>query len=197
MTRRTLVLVCASAFILLDFVATVADDREPVVESGTLSFQLHTLDGQPVAHTDSLFAGRVVFITLWGTFCPPCITEIPTFNAMQQKYSDSGLVVVGIAFERETDPETRREQIREFARKWKIEYLILDGGHLKEFSEKLPGIDQIRGFPVEVLIDRSGTVVDARHGSGYRKIWARHLEQRITRELRKDGHKPDPAVETE
>ena len=144
-----------------------------------LDFGLPDLSGTLVQSTDARFQGKVVLVDLWGMFCPPCLTEIPTFIDLQERYRDAGLVMVGIAFERIEDTEKRRARLLDFVDERGINYLVLDGGSLSEFEAALPAMRDVAGFPVEVLIDRRGTVVEARNSYGYKKRWARKLEERL------------------
>jgi len=153
--------------------------KDPTVEGGKVEFQVHDLDGNVVTSDDPRFAGKVIVLSLWGTFCPPCITEIPTFNDLQARYGDRGLVIVGMSFERVKEVEERREQVRDFVRKHDMSYLVLDGGSTDEFEETLPTVKGVEGLPVEILIDCEGNVVRARNGFGYTKRWARKLEKEL------------------
>jgi thiol-disulfide isomerase/thioredoxin len=57
-------------------------------------FALRTLDGKPVALAD--FAGRVVLLDFWGTFCIPCVKALPELQALHEKYGPQGFSVVGL-----------------------------------------------------------------------------------------------------
>jgi hypothetical protein len=57
--------------------------------------------------------------------------------------------------------------------------LVLDGYAPVDTDEALPGLKNVKGFPVEVLIDRNGDPVDVRNGYGYSKRWARKLEREL------------------
>jgi thiol-disulfide isomerase/thioredoxin len=157
--------------------------KEPKVEGQRLDFTLPNLDGSTVSFSDARFAGKVVFVTLWGTWCPPCRSEIPTFVKLQEKYGDDGLVIVGIAFEKDRDVDSRRNRLRKFTEKRGVNYLILDGGHTSEFSDALPMVTDVKGLPIEIIIDRTGRVVKSRNGYGYKKRWARELERELKRLL--------------
>jgi thiol-disulfide isomerase/thioredoxin len=153
--------------------------KEPRVEGDILSFKLYDLEDNLVSSADSAFAGKVLFVTLWGTWCPPCVSEVPTFNDLQRRYGDDGLVIIGIAFEPDSVEAVRVVRLRDFAKEKKIEYLVLDGGATTEFSDALPMVKDVKGLPIEILIDRSGKVVDCRNGYGYKKKWARKLEKEL------------------
>jgi thiol-disulfide isomerase/thioredoxin len=159
--------------------STAVSAKEPEVKGDFLSFRLYDLEDNLVTSADSTFAGKVLFVTLWGTWCPPCVSEIPTFNDLQSRYGDDGLVIIGIAFEPDTIDAVRVVRLREFAKEKKIKYLVLDGGATTEFFDALPMMKNVKGFPVEIVIDRSGKVVDCRNGYGYKKKWARKLEKQL------------------
>lgn len=40
--------------------------------------------------------GRVVLVNVWATWCPPCVKEMPSLQALHQEFQERGLVVVGI-----------------------------------------------------------------------------------------------------
>ncbi len=172
LSMRRLVLVLA-------MVATLpALAKQPVVKGGNLEFRLPDLAGAPVASTDARFAGKVVLVDLWATWCPPCLSEIPTLVELQERYGGQGFVLVAIAFETE-DVDRRRTRLRKFVTAQGINYLVLDGGPPDGFAAALPTVKNVKGFPVEILIDRNGQVRSARNGYGYKKKWAKRLKREI------------------
>ena len=156
----------------------------PTVEGGVLSFKLHDLDGQPVTSDDERFKGKVVFVDVFATWCPPCVRAIPTFRDLQLRYRNAGLVILGIAFEHGDNANGRRSYLEGFARQNSINYPVLDGGTPDQLGTALPGIGNFRGFPVEILIGRDGTVLEARGTNVDKKGWAEELEARLVEALR-------------
>ena len=90
---------------------------------------------------------------------------------------------VAIAFERDTLAVARRDRLRKFSQKHKISYLVLDGGMTSDFSTALPMVENVKGLPIEIIIGRSGVVVESRNGYGYKKKWARKLERELNAQL--------------
>ena len=88
-------------------------------------------------------------------------------------------MVVAIAFEGEERPDLRRQQLQAFVEEQGINYLVLDGGLPGGFESALPGVRNVRGFPVEMLVDRTGRVTRARNSYGFKKGWARKLHREI------------------
>jgi len=163
----------------LSAAAATSGAKEPRLENDRFAFALPDLNGQIVSSSDARFEGKVLFVTIWGTWCPPCLSEVPAFIDLQRRYGDDGLVIVAIAFEKVTPASARVEHLRKFARDRDVNYLVLDGGATDEFSDALPMVKDVQGLPIEIIVDRSGAVVECRNGYGYRKKWARKLEKTL------------------
>jgi thiol-disulfide isomerase/thioredoxin len=149
---------------------------EPEINGDVLQFNLPDLQGNMVSNVDSIFVNKVLFVTIWGTWCPPCRSEIPTFIQLQNKYKEDGLIILAIAFEKNEDSLSRRKYLQSFAAEQKINYLILDGGDTSEFSDALPQIEDVDGLPIEIFINRNGKIIEIRNGYGYSESWVEELE---------------------
>jgi thiol-disulfide isomerase/thioredoxin len=84
-----------------------------------LRTRLQDLDGHARAPGD--WAGKVVVVNFWATWCAPCREEIPLFVDLQRLHGGHGLQLVGIALD---DPA----KVRPFAREFGINYPVLLGG---------------------------------------------------------------------
>jgi thiol-disulfide isomerase/thioredoxin len=42
------------------------------------------------------FRGKVVLIEFWGTWCGPCIAQLPEIQRLHDTYTGRGLVVIGV-----------------------------------------------------------------------------------------------------
>ncbi|MEL6259317.1 MAG: TlpA disulfide reductase family protein, partial [Pseudomonadota bacterium] len=51
------------------------------------------------------FRGRIILVNLWGTWCPPCIEEMPTLAALQSSRGGEDFQVVAISLENDDDLE--------------------------------------------------------------------------------------------
>jgi thiol-disulfide isomerase/thioredoxin len=45
------------------------------------------------------FSSRLVFVNFWGTFCPPCIEELPSLLALARSRDPKDLVVVAVSYD--------------------------------------------------------------------------------------------------
>jgi thiol-disulfide isomerase/thioredoxin len=108
-TMRAFLLIC-----LLSIGAT-AQQSGPLPE-----FSLRTLKGQTL-HSQEL-KDSIVVLDFWATWCEGCITEIPAFNRLAQKYGPRGVKVIGMAVQ-----SGWARDIQKFARQYKMRYTILVG----------------------------------------------------------------------
>lgn len=110
-------------------------------------FVLNNLAGKPVTLAD--FAGKVVFLDFWATWCGPCIMELPHLKELYATYKDSGLVVIGVAF-----ASGSAKDVAKFAQKHGLTYPLLMGDD--KIGKAYGGIV---GFPTQFIIDRKGILV--------------------------------------
>ncbi len=105
-------------------------------------------DGRPVALGD--FAGRVVLLNLWATWCGPCVRELPSLDRLQATLGGSNFQVVALAEDRggaaTVLPFLKQQHIRALS-------AYLDA------PEAAQAAFAVQGLPTSLLIDRNGRVV--------------------------------------
>ena len=118
------------------------------------------LDGQMVSLDDPRFQGKVVLVTIGGTWCPTCHDEAAFLAPYYEANKDRGLEVVGIQFEYTDDLERSRRQIERFKARYGIGYDMLFAGAFGQQSvaEALPMLNGIKAYPTTLFIDRKGEV---------------------------------------
>jgi peroxiredoxin len=104
---------------------------------------------QDSTHTVALhdLRGQVVVLNFWATWCPPCVEEMPSLVAMQQKLRDRGVTVLAVS----VDVDQRAYE--RFIRDHKVDLLTARDPDQK--SNLLYGTTQ---FPESYVIDRQGVI---------------------------------------
>jgi cytochrome c biogenesis protein CcmG/thiol:disulfide interchange protein DsbE len=98
------------------------------------NFVLKDLNGKKVTLTD--FKGKVIILTFWATWCPPCRAEIPHFVDLYSAYRSKGLEVVGISLD-----SYNVGGLKDFVKKYQITYPVLVGDN--KISSDYGGITSI------------------------------------------------------
>jgi thiol-disulfide isomerase/thioredoxin len=81
-------------------------------------WSMKDLEGRPVASTN--FAGKVVLLNFWATWCPPCRAEIPDLIAFQAAHATNGFTIIGVAMD-----ENGAEAVKPFAQAHQLNYPVL------------------------------------------------------------------------
>ncbi len=105
-----------------------------------------TVEGKHLSLTS--FRGRVVLLTFWATWCPPCREEMSLFERLHRELVTEGLAVVGVNVREEV------AAIREYANALGVTFpLVLDPhGEIQEAYGVI-------GLPTAFLIARDGRAV--------------------------------------
>ena len=140
------------------------DDRsgktalKPGVER--LEFSFPDLDGSPQSYPDASHAGKVVLITIGGSWCPNCHDEAVFLKELLASRHDRGLEVIQLMFEHTPDFASASDAARDFAQKYSIDYPVLIAGTTTDddVMKKLPQLSAFKAYPTLFVIDRQGRV---------------------------------------
>ena len=62
------------------------------------ALSLRSLDGRPVSLSE--FAGQVVILDFWASWCGPCRVSMPTLDSLWKEVRDQGVVLIGVSLDR-------------------------------------------------------------------------------------------------
>jgi len=104
-------------------------------------------------HKLSDYRGKVVLLDFWGTWCGPCVAEIPMLRDIYDRYRDLGFEIIGMDVERGASLADVRAFLAEKAIRW-------PNAQPESIRELVEGRLQILGYPTTILIDRQGVVAN-------------------------------------
>lgn len=64
----------------------ISTQNGPFLKSNDYNFSLIDNDGDRLKLSD--YEGKVLFINVWASWCPPCVAEMPTIETLYQSVSD-------------------------------------------------------------------------------------------------------------
>jgi peroxiredoxin len=160
-SRRTQILVCLTVAVAIVGAAWFVGGREgfgqigtgginqellPKVGEAAPDFTVYDLKGQPVSLSD--FRGQPVWLNFWGSWCPPCRSEMPDIQAAYQELAPQGLVLLAISMRESPD------EAGSFAARNDATFTILTDQYEQATGTSYP----IVNFPTHIFIDRHGII---------------------------------------
>jgi peroxiredoxin len=142
--------------------------NDPGVGERLKSFSLPGIEGDKTV-THSTFKGRVLVVNFWGTWCKPCLKELPEFDQIYRRYRKHGMTLLAIATDE--DPKAVKDIVTE--KKW--------GAKIAIAGETYAGQYGSAKFPFTFVVDHKG-VIQASY-RGYKPECMGQLEADIREQL--------------
>ena len=155
---RVMAVICAAACVSGCLRATVQDD--------VLGFALADLDGNRVSLSDERFEGKVVLVELWGTWCPPCLVQMPYLIRWQETYRDRGFEIVALEFAAflTASKKEYEKSLKKSLEAAGVNYTVIQAGETTDVGDVLPQLRNFQGFPTSIFIGRDGLVKHMKSG---------------------------------
>ena len=120
-------------------------------------FAFPDLEGRLVSDSDPRFRGKVVVVSITGTWCTNCHDEAPFLAELYRTHQSRGLEIVALAFE-EPAQLADLSRVRGFIKQYGLTYPFLLAGTPEEAPEKIPQAINLTTFPATFVLGRDGRV---------------------------------------
>jgi thiol-disulfide isomerase/thioredoxin len=158
------------AFVILTsatcFTAHATDVGQPAPQ-----FTLPTLQ-KDQATTLKQYAGKVIYLDFWASWCAPCRTSFPLLNKMHEKLKAKGFEVVAVNLDED------KANAEKFLKEFPISFTVLRDAK-GEVSDEFV----VESMPTSFIIDKQGVVQNIHHGFTSDDI--KELEEKVTQLLAK------------
>lgn len=153
-TRHWLFVAVAIAALVGGYVLHATTGRGAIDIRPLMAVPMPDLEGKSRRVGD--WAGKILVVNFWATWCPPCLEEMPELSRLQEKYRDRDVVVLGIS----TD---ELDKIREFAKEHPVSYPLLAGN--VEAMDLGISLGNDKGvLPYTAIIKADGTIAKTYFG---------------------------------
>lgn len=120
--------------------------RGPSSGYAAADFALRDLSGAEVRLAD--LRGKIVFLNLWATWCPPCRAEMPSMEKLYQRLRGPDFAMLAVA------EDTNPADVKAFVAEVGVTFPVL-----LDSDNRLPARYGVTGYPETFVIDRDGQVI--------------------------------------
>jgi peroxiredoxin len=171
MKKINIVIILLASVLLISsgIIAIVAFDNDPLAKTGPggnnlerlmadIGVSPHPFNNDPLkarllstaGHSVGLddFRGKIVFLNFWTTWCPTCVTEMPSMEKLHRKLSGKNFAVVTVNIKESAS------QVKKFFEKYKLTFMALldtTGEVSTEFG--------IGAIPTTFILGKSGQIL--------------------------------------
>lgn len=155
---------------------TQADNTAEASEKNEIfgEFKTKTLDGEEVDQ-DIFAKADLTMVNIWGTFCGPCIREMPELGELSREYADKGFQMVGIISD-VSQPED--DTALEIVKKTEADYthLVIP----KDANMQCRILKNAQVVPTTIFLDKDGNQVgDTYPGAKSKKQWTAVIDEML------------------
>lgn len=137
-------------------------------------FKAKTVSGDELTN-DVFKSSKLTVVNVWGSWCGPCVAEIPELQKFYESMKDQGVNVIGVA----QDADTDLDAVKEVIEKNKVTYPnLIPEGKLKDF------VMTLQAFPTTLLVDSEGNVVAKDLGGKDMAGFTKMVNDQLTKKLR-------------
>lgn len=149
-------------------------------EMGEVKFTAKDLDGNE--QSEQIFKNsKLTVLNIWGTFCKPCVEEMPELGKLSDEYKDKGVQVVGIVADTvDADFNPMDDMIttaKDMLKTIDVNYVnLLPSKELAEIYLK-----DIQAFPKTLILDSEGKILREISGSRNLEGFQKEVDEELAK----------------
>jgi peroxiredoxin len=125
-----------------------SDDTAPRIGKPLADFTLPDLQGRSVQL--AALRGKVVFVNVWATWCPPCVEEMPTIQQLYERLHGRGLEVLAVSLD-----ALGAQVVEPFMQSHRLSFpTLLDTKNVVQRLYRTTGV------PESFIVDKRGILVE-------------------------------------
>lgn len=140
-------------------------DKNIMVGKKIPSFSLRNLDNENEIISPAMLRGKFVLVDIWGTWCMPCLIDLPNINSAYEKYKDKNFTVFSIAIDASADA-VKQFRASENKMPWLSKKEQIQGNlpwlhsYAGNWENDIIRIFEIASVPSTFLIDPNGVIIE-------------------------------------
>lgn len=136
------------------------------------------LDGTEKELGDLIAGNKVTMLNVWGTFCGPCIEEMPYLGELEREYKDQGFEIIGltsdIVDEQGNIQQNLITEAEEIMADTNVTYPVVIMSN--EFIEHI----HLYAVPTTIFVDSEGNALgDPMLGSNTKDYWEQIIQEKL------------------
>ena len=144
---RGCVRLCLVLLLSCSFTASAVPQGIHIYDERAEAPQLELIDIAGHAHSLEAYAGRVVVVNFWATWCVPCKKEMPSLERLHVSLQDKGLLVLAIAA---SDSE---DDVRAYQTRTPLVFPLL-----ADETQRITERWSVLAVPTTYVVDRQGKI---------------------------------------
>lgn len=124
----------------------------PTLAKADFNLHMNDINGNRVSLEQ--FRGKVIFLNLWATWCPPCIAEMPGIHELYKDVKDDNVEFIMLSLDQSFDKAKAFRKKKEY------------GFNIYHPAAPLPTMYSSQAIPTTYVIDAKGNLAMTHMGMG-------------------------------
>lgn len=156
-----------------------SDSKNESSNGASNKIETTTLDGKKFTSED-VAKNKLTVLNVWGTWCDPCVRELPELEKVSKKFKGKDVEIVGVLQDGIKDINVKDENVIKLAEstleKGKVTYkIILPDEYLyTEF------IGKMQYFPTTFFLNSKGEVIKVEAGAHSAEEWSQIINETLS-----------------